>query len=117
VTDKPESVDAYMAALPEPARTAAERLRALIHAAAPVAAEAIRYGMPAFQADGRTFIHLGAWKRHVAVYPVYPGDAAFEARVGPYRTGKDTVRFPLNKALPEDVVTLVVEAQRRASLP
>lgn len=115
MTDKPASVEAYMAPLPPETREVAERLRRLVHAAAPGTTEAIRYGMPAFQTSGRTFLYLGAWKRHIGVYPVYRGDAAFEARVGPFRSGKDTVRFGLKQDLPEDVVTLVVKTQRLRS--
>ncbi|WP_293677235.1 iron chaperone [uncultured Phenylobacterium sp.] len=109
---KPISVDAYMAGLPDAARPTAQRLRALIHAAAPETAEAIRYGMPAFQAEGATFIYLGAWTRHVAVYPIYRGEADFEAKVAPFRSGKDSVRFDLDRDLPEDLIALIVRAQR-----
>lgn len=108
---RPKDVDAYIAALPAPAAEAVRRLRAAIHAAAPGAAETIRYGMPAFQKDGATFLHLGAWTRHVGLYPVYRGPADFEAEVAPYRSGKDSVRFGFDEAPPEGLVARIVEHQ------
>jgi uncharacterized protein YdhG (YjbR/CyaY superfamily) len=118
MSDKLASVDAYIAALPPQAQAIAHRLRALVHAAAPGATEAVRYGMPAFQANGVTFLHLGVWKRHAGFYPVYCGDAAFEAAVRPFRSGKDTVRFDLAGEPPADLVTRIVQAQAsRAAQP
>lgn len=111
------AVDDYIAALPEPAQTAARILRARVHAAAPGAAETIRYGMPAFQANGATFLYMGVWKKHVGLYPIYRGDEAFEAAVSPYRSGKDSVRFPLTAELPEQLVDLIVRTQRQRLEP
>lgn len=108
------SIDAYIAALPEPARGVATNLRRLILATAPGAVEAIRYDMPAFQIGKTTFLHFGCWKNHVGIYPVYRGDAAFEALVGPFRSGKDTVRLQYRDTLPTDVVIRIVNARVQA---
>lgn len=108
------SVDAYIAALPAPAQSVAVQLRRVIFDAAPDAIEAIRYDMPAFQIGRTTFLHFGCWKNHVGLYPVYRGDAAFEAAIEPYRSGKDTVRFLYRDALPADVVIRIVNARAQA---
>lgn len=105
------SIDAYIDALPEAAKAVAINLRRLILTAAPGAIEAIRYDMPAFQIGRTTFLHFGCWKTHVGLYAVYRGDAAFEAVVGPFRSGKDTVRFHYRDALPTEVVIQIVNAQ------
>ena len=109
------TVDDYISAQPEPAQGHARELRAQVHALVPGVGEAIRYGMPAFQVDGATFLYLGAWKRHVGLYPIYRGDAAFEALVAPYRSGMDSVRFALNQPLPAPVIEAIVLAQHRRS--
>lgn len=114
MADLPATVDAYIAALDEPARSMAEQLRAAIHAAAPEAVEDIKYAMPAFKLGGRNAVYFAVWKKHIGFYPVYRGDAAFEARVGPYRAAKDTVKLMLDRPLPLDLVTLIVERQRLA---
>jgi uncharacterized protein YdhG (YjbR/CyaY superfamily) len=46
-------VEAYLARVPEPARTTLEKVRAMIRAAAPKdATEAISYGIPSFHYKG-----------------------------------------------------------------
>ncbi len=112
MTQKPVDVDAYIAGLTPEAAAAAQRLRATVHAVAPGTVETIRYGMPAFQAGGATFLYLGAWKRHIGFYPIYQGSEAFEAEVAPFRSGKDTVRFLLKDPLPDALIARIVETQR-----
>jgi uncharacterized protein YdhG (YjbR/CyaY superfamily) len=104
-----DSVDAYLASLSGKRRTLAEQLRRLIAEAVPESIEAVKYDMPSFQIRGKPFLYFAVWKEHAGLYPIYRGDAAFEARIGPYRAEKDTVRFKLADALPE---ALVIEIAR-----
>ena len=48
------------------------------------------------------------------MYPLPAGDAEFEKSVDPYRAAKSTVKFPLNKPIPLDLVARIVKllAQR-----
>jgi len=110
------TVDDYIAALPDASQERARAIRAAVHAAAPDATEAIKYGMPAFQVGGVSFLYLGVWKKHVALYPIYRGDAAYEAQVGPYRAEKDSVRFALGKPVPLEIVSLIAKAQLERTL-
>ncbi len=66
---KYESVDEYMAGLPEGRRAVMEQIRATIRATAPEAAEAISYNMPAFRLDGQFFVSYEAFKRHYSLFP------------------------------------------------
>lgn len=110
----PATIDAYIGALDEPARGMAQALREAILAAAPEAVEAIKYAMPAFKLGGRNAVYFAVWKHHIGLYPVYRGDAAFEAQVGPYRAAKDTVKLMLDRPLPLDLIALIVAHQRAA---
>lgn len=105
----PKTQDEYVAALPEASRNVAQRLRALVRRAAPESTEAIKYGIPAFLIDGAAFIYLAVWKQHVGVYPVYEAPPALEKRVSPFRSGKDTLRFPLSKPLDLALITALVK--------
>ena len=53
MSDGTKAVDAFLAKVPEPARTALEKLRAQIATAAPDAEELINYGVPMFRLGGR----------------------------------------------------------------
>ena len=99
-----ESVDDYIASYPEETRTQLAEVRRAIQEAAPQAEEKISYGMATFTIDGRPLVYFAGWKNHIGLYPVPTGDAAFEAAIGPYRRAKDTVRFPINRQVPLDLV-------------
>src|SRR5579863_8533036 len=52
-TSPPKTVDEYLAGVPEPARSAMNKIRAVIRSAAPAeATETISYRMPAFKYNG-----------------------------------------------------------------
>lgn len=108
------SIDAYINGLPGPVAARVAALRDAIRKAAPATTEAIKYGMPAFRMGDTYLVYLGAWKKHVALYPVARGDADFEARLAPYRVEKDTVRFLHKDDVPFDIVTLIVAARLKA---
>ena len=77
---------------------------------APAARETIAYGIPTFTLDGRSVVHVAAWKRHLSLYPV-PGadDSELDRQMAPYRSGRGTLRFGLDQPLPLDLVRRVVE--------
>jgi len=104
------AVDGYLAALPDDKRAALERLRRVIHAAAPEAEECISYGLPAFRLDGRMLVWFGAAARHCAFYP---GGVLTEyaKELKEYDTSKGTIRFQPDDPLPAALVRKVVKAR------
>jgi uncharacterized protein YdhG (YjbR/CyaY superfamily)/GNAT superfamily N-acetyltransferase len=100
---------AYLAAVPEAARPALDAVRAVIRGVAPAARETITYGIPTFVVEGRSVVHVAAWKRHLSLYPVPGADAALQGDMQPYRSGRGTLRFELDRPLPLDLVRRVVE--------
>jgi uncharacterized protein YdhG (YjbR/CyaY superfamily) len=109
---KPTTVDEYVAALPDDARQVVEGIRATIRDTVPGVGERISYGMPTFLLDGQPLVHVAAWKRHVALYPLPQtvDDADLERDVAPYRArdAKDTMRLPLGQPPPLDLVARLV---------
>jgi uncharacterized protein YdhG (YjbR/CyaY superfamily) len=111
---KYESVDEYMAGLPEDRRAAMEQLRATIRAAAPDATEAISYNMPSFRVDGRFLVSYEAFKRHYSLFAW--SDAMLEAlgeALRPYAVGRGTIRFPADEPIPLELVRRVVVIRQR----
>ena len=111
---KYESVDDYMAGLPEDRRAVMEELRAAIREAAPGATEAISYNMPAFRLDGRFLVSYEAFKRHYSLFAW--SDAMLEElgeALRPYAVGKGTIRFPTEEPIPLELVRRVVEIRHR----
>jgi len=99
------TVDEYIAAQSPAAQPRLRELRAIIRAAIPDAAEVISYGMPTYKFRG-SFVSFGAAKRHCALY----GSAmdAFAEELRGFGTSKGTVRFPLDRPIPAELVRKLV---------
>jgi uncharacterized protein YdhG (YjbR/CyaY superfamily) len=104
----PKTVDEYLAALPDDARTTLERVRKAIKAAAPKAAEAISYQMPMYKQHGMV-IGFAAFKNHCSIFPGPGPIARYKNELEGYETSKGTVRFPTNKPLPVTLLKKIVK--------
>jgi uncharacterized protein YdhG (YjbR/CyaY superfamily) len=105
---RPIDVDAYVADLSDEARTVTEKIRRLIHGAAPGITESMRYQMPCFQVDGEYLVYVGAWKHHIGMYPIPTLDGDLETDIAPYRAATDTVRFPYKRPIPYELIERLV---------
>ena len=109
----PDSVDEYLAALPDDRRTTMEGLRQTINAAAPDAVETIAYQMPALRTTGGQFlVSYAAYKNH---YSFFPASGAIVEALGdaltPFLAGQATIRFPASRPIPLALVTRIVEVR------
>jgi len=103
-----KTIDEYIESFePEIKKTLTE-LRNFIKSKVPEATEKISYGMPTFYLHGN-LIHFAAFKNHYSLFPSPSGIDAFEKELTPYRTGKGTLSFPMNKPLPWNVIEKVLE--------
>jgi uncharacterized protein YdhG (YjbR/CyaY superfamily) len=112
--DQPHApLRAYFAALPPGTRRQVKELRDAIRSAAPRATESFGYGMPAFKLNGKPFVWFGAWKNHTSFYPVSEATRrALANELTRYETsGKGTIRFRLDQALPGALVKRLVKAR------
>lgn len=109
-----ETVAAYLAAQPEPARKVLTRVRSVIRKALPKAEESISYKMPTYKLEGVPVLYFAGWKQHFSLYPATAhviealGDA-----LAPYRVEKGTVRFPLAGAVPVQLITRFAELRAK----
>jgi uncharacterized protein YdhG (YjbR/CyaY superfamily) len=103
------SIDEYIATFPKDIQKILEELRETIRTAAPEAREKISYQIAAFELNGRNLVHFAGWKKHIAMYPIPSGTAAFNKEVSKYVDGKGTLRFPIDKPLPLKLISKVVK--------
>jgi uncharacterized protein YdhG (YjbR/CyaY superfamily) len=106
------AVTAYLAKVPEPARSTLEKIRATIRSAVPAeATEGLSYGMPAFRYKG-ALVGYAAFKNHCSFFPMQASliDEMKEELKG-YRTSKGTLQFPVDKPLSTALVKKMVKAR------
>jgi len=107
-----KNVDEYLAAVPEPARSTLNRIRAMIRSAVPPeATEAITYRIPTFKYKG-SLLAFAAFTNHCSLFPMSLAVIdAFKNELKPFLASKGTIRFPLDKPLPAALVKKLVKAR------
>ncbi len=117
MAEKPQTIDEYLAALKADKRTALQKLREAIKAAAPGAQECISYGLAAFRLYGRSLVAFGASANHCAFFPMSSTIvAAHKDELKNYDTSKGTIRFAPSRPLPVSLVRKLVKARIAESL-
>ena len=101
------AVDDYLAGVPADVRKHLDALRKTIAEAAPQAEELISYKIPAFRFHGM-LVWYAAFKNHIGFYPTSSGIKKFEQELSPYPFAKGSVRFPLDRPLPLDLISRIV---------
>jgi uncharacterized protein YdhG (YjbR/CyaY superfamily) len=100
------SIDEYIATFPEEIQKILEELRATIKASAPDAEEKISYQIPTFALKGN-LVHFAAWKNHIGFYPTSSGTQAFKHELSIYEGAKGSVKFPIEKPLPLELISKI----------
>lgn len=109
---KPQTIDAYLAAVPPAHRAALEKLRKMIRTAAPKAVECIAWQLPCFRLDGKLLVAFGAAKHHCSFYPMSAATiAAHQPDLQAYETTKGTIHFQPDDPLPAALVRKLVKAR------
>jgi uncharacterized protein YdhG (YjbR/CyaY superfamily) len=111
----PKTIDEYIAGFPRDVQEILEKIRRTIREAAPEADETIKYQMPTFTFKGN-LVHFAAFKEHIGFYPVPTGIEAFKSELSVYAGGKGSVRFPLDRPIPFDLIRRIVEFRVKENL-
>ncbi len=103
------TVDEYIASFPAETQAVLHEVRKIIQAAVPGAVETISYQMAAITIGDKPLLYFAGWKSHISLYPIPAGDDKFERDITPYRSSKGTLKFPLNKPIPSELIRRVAE--------
>jgi len=117
----PKDIDDYIASFPEDVQEILQKVRTTIRKAAPGAEETISYQIPTFKLNGTYLIYFAGFKNHISLYPAPRGAEEFKKELAAYEGGKGTVRFPLDKRIPFDLIKRIVkykvqESQEKAKV-
>lgn len=102
------TIDQYIADFPPETRAILQKVRQTIQAVAPEATETISYGIPTFDWHGKHLIHFAGWKTHIGLYPTPSGITHFSAELTPYVHDKGSVRFPIDRPMPYELIERMV---------
>lgn len=111
----PVDIDEYIDGFPDDVQSALKKIRAIVREIAPDAKEVIRYQIPTFVLNGN-LVHFAAYKNHIGFYPAPSGIEAFRNELAVYETAKGTVKFPLNKPIPYELIAQIVAFRKIENL-
>ena len=111
----PKNIDEYIAGFPKDVQEILEKIRRTIRQAAPDAEETIKYQIPTFTLKGN-LVHFAAYKKHIGFYPAPRGIEKFKKELSVYEGAKGSVRFPLDKPIPFDLITKIVKFRVKENL-
>lgn len=106
----------YIAGFPREVQKILEKIRLTIRKAAPGVEEKISYQMPTFTLNGHYLIYFAAYKKHVGLYPAPRTSKEFKKELSAYEGGKGTVRFPLDKPIPFNLIRRIVKFRIQQNL-
>lgn len=111
----PKNIDEYIAGFPRDVQEILEKIRMTISEAAPGAEEAIKYQVPTFTLKGN-LVHFGAYESHIGFYPEPTAIEKFKDELSGYERAKGSVRFPLDKPIPFELIREIVKFRVRENL-
>ena len=111
----PKNIDEYIAGFPHDVQEILEKIRLTIRKAAPDAEETISYQMPTFTLKGN-LVHFAAYKKHIGLYPAPSGTEKFKQELSVYKAAKGSVRFPLDRPIPFDLISQIVKFRVKENL-
>lgn len=104
----PTTTDGYIAGFPDDIQLILNQVRAIIKQAAPEAEESISYGMPAYKLNGKPLVYFAGFKNHIGFYATPSGHTEFAKELSKYKQGKGSVQFPLDQAIPYELIAQIV---------
>ena len=108
IHEAPTTINAYIAGFSPEIQEILERIRIIVREVAPEAEETIAYQMPTFRLQGN-LVHFAAFENHIGLYPMPSGVEAFADELALYHHAKGSIRFPLDKPIPYDLIRRIVK--------
>jgi uncharacterized protein YdhG (YjbR/CyaY superfamily) len=110
-------VDSYLKSVPEPQRSTLKKLRKTILKIEPKAQEVISYNMPAYKIEEGIICGFLSAKKHCSYFP-FSGSVLKELvkETAKYDQSAGTLRFEINKSLPESLVRKLIKVRKKQLL-
>ncbi|MCS0500365.1 iron chaperone [Protaetiibacter mangrovi] len=107
------TVDDYLAGLDDDARATIGHLYEVAWDEVPDAEQGLGYGMPALVYRGKPLLSVMRAKAHVGLHPFSPDAiAAVAGRLDGFDHAKGTIRMPVDRPIPDDVLRALLATRR-----
>lgn len=106
------TIDEYIASFPTEVQKVLEQVRKVIKEVAPAAEETISYAIPTYKLNKKYLVYFAAHSQHIGLYPFLQNKIEYK-QFDPYKAGKGTLQFALNKPLPLEVIQSFIELRLR----
>lgn len=107
-----QTVDEYIVSTPQEIQPKLNQLRTIIKEAEPEAIEKISYSMPYYHYKGR-LAYFGLATHHIGLYIPPPIIAEFKEELKSYYAKDATLRLPLDKDLPVQLIKKLIRARAK----
>lgn len=104
-----QTVDEYIQSFPKKTQVHLKAIRKIIKTTVPDAVEQIAYKMPAYKFNKKPLVYFAGYEKHIGFYATPNGHAKFEKELSKYKQGKGSVQFPIEEAMPLDLIQKIVE--------
>ncbi len=109
------SIPHYIATFPAPTQQKLTQLYQLIPQLIPEAEETFRYGIPTFRINNKNVVHFAGYKYHLGFYPGAEAIVIFQDQLKDFKVSKGTIQLPLDKPLPTDIITKIIQFRLRGT--
>lgn len=106
-------IDVYFNTVTPAQKAEFERVRSLVKSVVPDAEETISYGMPAFRYKGKYLLGFAVSTGHLSLHPTPEPIAELKDKLAKYKTAKGTIRFTLEKPLPDSLIKQIIKIRLR----
>jgi len=111
---KPKTIEEYIYSAPAEVQEKLWQLHQAIKVAAPGAAEALKWSMPAYSYQ-KILVTFAVFKKHIGFYPMPSAIKAFAKDLKDFKTAEGSVQFPLDKPLPISLIKKIVKFRVKES--
>jgi uncharacterized protein YdhG (YjbR/CyaY superfamily) len=110
-----DKVIEYINKQKSPQKEILQKIRKLIQKAAPLAEEAMIYGVPGFKLNGYLVVYA-AFTNHIGIYPEPQTIKAFTKELIGYETSKGTIKFKLDEPIPYNLIEKIIKYRVKMKL-
>lgn len=107
-----KAIDDYIQSFPTETQMLLSNFRELIFSEIPDCEELISYGIPSYKYKSKYLVHFAGYNKHIGFYPTPVGIKEFEADFTLYKTGKGSVQFPLEKEMPWELISRIIQFRK-----